>query len=364
MSDMKTDGRHRVQFKSIDVYSYKGIDSLSIVFPNPLLDNDPDILVIGSENGVGKTSVLECCALIILCLRFKGKTLQLPNESDAVNLTNLLIKAGADFTEIHGDIAVDGSEHKVEIRICNDGIVEIKAPRLDLFDDTMIDSDSEVYDLIKLICGFSPNPVIESRLLYFHSYRKMEPGGIHPSILLADNQRIRQMELMPAKFVSSIFKRKIFELLLGEANLYETVHSRESKEDIEKLNSLLQLYVNNFDVKIGKLKQLSDGSNDIRIKPINNGESISIDGLSSGEKEIISILFLILHHTKGCPSVVLIDEPELHLNAQWHRSFVNNLLRTAPGNQYIIATHSEDIMDSVLQDHRTLLLRDGADING
>lgn len=171
------------------------------------------------------------------------------------------------------------------------------------------------------------------------------------------------MELMPTKFVSSIFKRKIFELLLGEANLYETVHSKESKEDIEKLNSLLQLYVNNFDVKIGKLKQLSDGSNDIRIKPINNGESISIDGLSSGEKEIISILFLILHHTKDCPSVVLIDEPELHLNTQWHRSFVNSLLRTAPENQYIIATHSEDIMDSVLQDHRTLLLRDGAYIN-
>ena len=34
MSDMKTDGRHRVKFKSIDVCSYKGIDSLSIVFPN------------------------------------------------------------------------------------------------------------------------------------------------------------------------------------------------------------------------------------------------------------------------------------------------------------------------------------------
>ena len=265
MSDMKTEDRDRVKFKSIDVCSYKGIDSLSIVFPNPLLDNDPDILVIGSENGVGKTSVLECCALIILCLRFKGKTLQLPDESDAVNLTNLLIKAGADFTKIHGDIAVDGSEHKVEIRICNDGIVEIEAPQLDLFDDAMIDSDSEVYDLIKLICGFSPNPVIESRLLYFHSYRKIEQGGIHPNILWTDNQIIRRMELMPTKFVSSIFKRKIFELLLDEANLYETVHSKESKEDIEKLNSLLQLYVNNFDVKIGKLKQLSDGSNDISL---------------------------------------------------------------------------------------------------
>ena len=56
--------------------------------------------------------------------------------------------------------------------------------------------------------------------------------------------------------------------------------------------------------------------------------------------------------------MVFIDEPELHLNAQWHRGFVKNLIGLAPQNQYIIATHSEDIMDSVSEDRRALLSSD------
>ena len=82
---------------------------------------------------------------------------------------------------------------------------------------------------------------------------------------------------------------------------------------------------------------------------------MTFDGLSSGQKEIISTLFLIWYHTKDKPSVVFIDEPELHLNAQWHRSLVNRLMKLAPNNQYIMATHSEDIMDSVEEDRRILL---------
>ncbi|NQU64387.1 MAG: AAA family ATPase, partial [SAR324 cluster bacterium] len=66
--------------------------------------------------------------------------------------------------------------------------------------------------------------------------------------------------------------------------------------------------------------------------------------------------FLIWHHTQKSPCVVLIDEPELHLNSQWHRGFVKKLINLAPHNQYIIATHSEDIMDSVDEDRRILLL--------
>ena len=55
---------------------------------------------------------------------------------------------------------------------------------------------------------------------------------------------------------------------------------------------------------------------------------------------------------------MFIDEPELHLNAQWHRGFVKNLTGLAHRNHYIVATHSEDIMDSVSEDRRALLSSD------
>ena len=148
-------------------------------------------------------------------------------------------------------------------------------------------------------------------------------------------------------------QKALFKDLMGKANLFEFVEDQEPDETIEKLNELVKFYAGGT---ISKLRPSSDNTVDFRVKPINGDESFTFDGLSSGQKEIISTLFLIWYHTKNNPSVVFIDEPELHLNAQWHRSFVKNLVSLAPQNQYIMATHSEDVMDSVGEDRRVLLL--------
>ncbi len=52
---------------------------------------------------------------------------------------------------------------------------------------------------------------------------------------------------------------------------------------------------------------------------------------------------------------MLIDEPELHLNAEWHRRFIWQLHELQPKNQYVVATHSEDVFDSVEPTCRVLL---------
>ena len=97
---------------------------------------------------------------------------------------------------------------------------------------------------------------------------------------------------------------------------------------------------------------------DIRVKPINGRDSFSFDGLSSGQKEMIATLFLIWKNTKDQPSIVLIDEPELHLNAEWHGDFVRQLYQLAPYNQYVLATHSEEMFRSVDERHRAVLVPD------
>jgi predicted ATPase len=74
---------------------------------------------------------------------------------------------------------------------------------------------------------------------------------------------------------------------------------------------------------------------------------VPFDTLSSGQKEIISTLFLIWEATRDCPSVVLIDEPELHLHQEWHDDIMRALFRLNLPNQYIIATHSQRIAESV-----------------
>ncbi len=222
-----------------------------------------------------------------------------------------------------------------------------------MLENEHFDPESEIENLIKAICGFTPNPVVEKTFLLFHSYRKVQEGN--PELgMMFERERSPRRSLFPRhEFPMSAFKLRILRSLMGEANLFELPEDQEPDETIEKLNELVQFYAGGT---ISKLRPSPDNTVDFRVKPKNGGDSFTFDGLSSGQKEIISTLFLIWYHSKNNPSVVLIDEPELHLNAQWHRSFVRTLTQLAPQNQYIMATHSEDVMDSVAEERRVLLL--------
>ena len=54
--------------------------------------------------------------------------------------------------------------------------------------------------------------------------------------------------------------------------------------------------------------------------------------------------------------VVVIDEPELHLDPQWHGLLMLAIQRLLPKVQLIVATHSTRIYDSVLSFQRHFLI--------
>lgn len=345
-----------IKIRRIAIRNYKGIDEFEMDFPTPRMLDDPDILVLGSKNGLGKTSIIECCSLLLLGLTLREERFKLRDRFSIVDVPDLLIKAGSHFAEIAGDIVFGEESVTVEVRIDRNGVVKISGESLreKMLENDLFDPESETDDFIKAICGFTPNPVIENTFLLFHSYRKVQEGNPELGMMVDRGRSPRRQSFSPRyEFPMSAFKLRILRSLMGKANLFEFVENQEPDETIEKLNELVQYYAGGT---ISKLRPSSDNTVDFRVKPVNGEESFTFDGLSSGQKEIISTLFMIWYHTKYNPSVVFIDEPELHLNAQWHRSFVKNLVRLAPQNQYIMATHSEDIMDSVSEDRRVLLL--------
>jgi len=70
------------------------------------------------------------------------------------------------------------------------------------------------------------------------------------------------------------------------------------------------------------------------------------DDLSSGEKEMLSILGH-LFQVRDLESVVLWDTPELHLNAALESRLYDAVRRVAPHNQYWMATHSLELINAV-----------------
>lgn len=62
---------------------------------------------------------------------------------------------------------------------------------------------------------------------------------------------------------------------------------------------------------------------------------------------------------RGASGVVLIDEVDLHLHPQWQREVVPSLLEAFPGLQFVVSTHSPQVLSSVTN-AQVRTLRDGA----
>lgn len=325
----------RLRLSRLEIENFKGIDHLVLDLPLPEVAGRPDVFVLGSENGVGKTSVLEAIALVRMAF-LNRQYLQhalAPGEPNA-----------------WGDYFVRSGKEKSSIRVCfqSELIDDTSAmnslrsgsswttletelwthrldSRLEFNDSPANQSFTQLLGLLHFptpksrislnsLLGNDTNPLLAPRLAFFHSYRKVSEtqppfGG------------------------------------LGEP------------QDIGGLPSLLEEFANSTFLWF---RPIPNNRAEFLLQPKGGGPSISFDGLSSGQKEMISTLYLIQSRTRDYPGIVLIDEPELHLNAQWHGLFVRKLFELAPWNQYILATHSEHVFAAVDEDRRILLARGGA----
>lgn len=77
------------------------------------------------------------------------------------------------------------------------------------------------------------------------------------------------------------------------------------------------------------------------------GESFPITSLSSGEREVVNIVFdFLLRSPRDC--IVFFDEPELHLHPELSYKLIQTLKSIGQRNQFILCTHSPDIITASL----------------
>lgn len=348
-----------IRLNRLSIKNYKRIDSLEIEFPQPVMKNDADILVFGSKNGGGKTSILECCSLLMLAATTGVHFYHFQDNELLFDIASLLIKAGEQESIISGDFEYGLKKCTVVLTISNSStLFQTKGDELfDSFRDNTKNYLDDTDYFLNSALSFSSEPLIVPPLLHFNSYRKVQESNPELGMMADDysNKKNRFPLMRRGITPVSSFKLEIVRSLMGKAALFEGIYQQESETTLTKLNTLIEQYCGG---QIENLRPLPNNKVDIRIKPIGGQESFSFDGLSSGQKEIIATLFLIWKHTQTHSGIVLIDEPELHLNTEWQGDFVRQLHKLAPHNQYILATHSEEIFRSVDESYRAILTTD------
>jgi predicted ATP-binding protein involved in virulence len=99
-----------------------------------------------------------------------------------------------------------------------------------------------------------------------------------------------------------------------------------------------------------------------------DGIDIPVDYLSAGEKSMILLvsdlvkrLFIAnpsLENPLEGTGIVLIDEIDLHLHPKWQREVLPALLATFPNLQFIVTTHSPQVLSKIHKQH-LFVLKDG-----
>lgn len=113
-----------------------------------------------------------------------------------------------------------------------------------------------------------------------------------------------------------------------------------------------------FDIKLKVQFKGISGDKKLIFTNLGN-EEFDIEGLSGGEQQILTkMLPLFIEDMKGY--VVLIDEPENSLHPLWQIKYIPILRRCAQSNdcQFILATHSPQIISSMHKEEVCILARD------
>jgi predicted ATP-binding protein involved in virulence len=130
------------------------------------------------------------------------------------------------------------------------------------------------------------------------------------------------------------------------------------------LTSKIYRFKSAFDSFFEKLKydRVSDSGSEKSITFKKNGKTISIDKLSTGEKQIVFRGIYLLKNSKNLDgAAIMIDEPELSMHPKWQRKALKYYkdLFTETGvqkTQLFLASHSEHVLKEALTDNTSNLV--------
>lgn len=164
--------------------------------------------------------------------------------------------------------------------------------------------------------------------------------------------------------------REFMEWFYAQAELEKQREATEETASQEQIIEALRRVVSEFIPEFSNLRVEYDPKP--RFLVDKNGTSLQLGQLSDGERGLLAIVFditrrlTIANPERADPiregtGIVLIDEIELHLHPKWQREALRRLSNTFSGCQFIVTTHSPQVLGEVEARSVRYLYRDRED---
>jgi len=313
--------------------SFRGLSDLSLEF-----DTDEPTVFIGI-NGVGKSSILECLAILLSWLT---KRIQNPNSSGR-SFKEDDIKNGC--KETHNEITISINDWEVLWSLTKVRKGRSKDTSSNLGDlKKVVDRihsqlDTNSYAALPLVVYYPTNRAVLEIPLRIRTKYSSEQITAYDEVLTAGN----------------IDFRRFFEWFREREDLENELRLNDSKQYRDRE---LKAVRDAFAILLDGFSNLRVRRSPLRMTADKQGEELIVNQLSDGEKCLLALAgdlarrLAIANPNPDCnpldgSGVVLIDEIELHLHPKWQRAIIPNLKKTFPNCQFIITTHSPQVISDL-----------------
>ena len=350
-----------MKLDKISLANFKGFEQLD-------LDFEPNVTVLAGINGIGKSSILYAICVVLS----RALPTFTPSKSKPRYFEDIDIYLGKDSLDVAIQLSVSDQQLDVGIQRIRD--------------------DKDENDRFILLRHSNEQPrqidlqkALQSRTLTGN----LEAGEQETRTILANlknsaSQPIavyfspkRQLPGRPRSLIdrqsSEISQAYSYALQDREVELREFLNWFRVQERLDKSQKVLDSLrdvVSEFIPEFTNL-QLQETPK-LAFVVQKNGKPFEMHQLSDGERSLLALVFdltrrLAIANPKSSnpiakgSAIVMIDEIELHLHPTWQRQVLRRLTSTFKNCQFIITTHSPQVIGQVRAEKLRLIYRDNED---
>ena len=370
-----------MKLKTVEIENYRAIEHLRL----PL---DPSLTVLHGDNTCGKTSVLSAIAVGL------GVIPEFLRGGSGVNFLETDLRNGASSVRVVlavANVALTGTdEGKWERRMDGSSsptILSMMSPELlsmqqKLYDISRTDVEGRTADLPLPIVAFynTDRAVLDAAKDGVTSQLRRYAATAAGEEMLARigrSHHYRHSALDGALSAHTDFP-KLFEWFYAKEN--DELRKQKKRGDFDHHEKDLSAVRNAISLMVNGVAAPHVEVDPLRLSvsvKLESGrvDTLEIDQLSDGQRGVLALAAdLAWRMAQGNPhlddpltseAIVLIDEVELHLHPSWQQRILDDLRRTFPNTQFIVSTHSPQVLTTVEPERIVeLALEDGRIVAG
>ncbi|TLD84869.1 AAA family ATPase [Helicobacter trogontum] len=337
-------------------------------------ENIPQFAVITGENGAGKTALLEQINQSSLSSDYGNKKIfDISNHFEIKFITDIALKNPAytfDKYTLEGiqtacRVILDIKKNNNIVAIANRNFQVTHGKQISLEDfiknnTNQLDEAEKrtfkvwrdtIIDIFKRYEGFFKRHNMTKEKLLFEMTEDEIEAWLNSlnDINLESKPMIFEEELLVNTFGNYFIKFENYKRTLEQKvenqnktikEIYKMAESKVGKNPLDRINEILQKYYSKYNIAVKR-----DITSEIKLfcREVNTDIEVPLDSLSLGEQIIIHLVLWQYENTTLDSLVLLLDEPDSHLNPKMAKMLIDilkNVVVKEFGCQVIMTTHS------------------------